>query len=465
MAVEGAIAAPAASREANTAALVRRLVRSTLASRGVRADDSERATERLYRYAVRLVGSCLATSVEPDEGATADAIKRKLTREGSATAAVKFAELHRRLAQQPGLKARWATLHALLRVSEDRRAEDRAVVPAGGGIGAGAATARHIADPLSSAAAAGGLPRPRRPGSRQISRRGRRIDARARPPGCARARLPRARRRGGDQPGDRRAGARARRALRVPGHRRPTHQVQPADGFVRRRSRRAGEAGREGPGEETHGARLALPTRPRRARRRGRGGRRRRRRHSRRDVHSWRDAEPRKHRGLGRRRRKRAAGVSRAAVQAELADYYRLIAVLEAQAQVPMASALEAPTTGSGGGTAGGGTYLTLRRLSVWLAEPLRRLRLLAVLVDAAADARGGALLRALHEHAKHGDPATRATVERLLAAAANRRRRMVRAWVVAGSWRDRGASSSSRRTRRSGRRTCSDLGTSSTTR
>ena len=158
MAVEGAIAAPAASREANTAALVRRLVRSTLASRGVRADDSERATERLYRYAVRLVGSCLATSVEPDEGATADAIKRKLTREGSATAAVKFAELHRRLAQQPGLKARWATLHALLRVSEDRRAEDRAVVPAGGGIGAGAATARHIADPLSSAAAAGGLP-------------------------------------------------------------------------------------------------------------------------------------------------------------------------------------------------------------------------------------------------------------------------------------------------------------------
>ena len=158
MAVEGAIAAPASSREANTAALVRRLVRSTLAARGVRADDSERATERLYRYAVRLVGSCLASSVEPDEGATADAIKRKLTREGSATAAVKFAELHRRLAQQPGLKSRWAVLHALLQVSEDRRAEDHAVVPAGGGIGAGAATARHIADPLSSAAAAGGLP-------------------------------------------------------------------------------------------------------------------------------------------------------------------------------------------------------------------------------------------------------------------------------------------------------------------
>ena len=140
MAVEGAIAPPHPARPTPPRWSVAPCAAPS--PRGVRADDSERATERLYRYAVRLVGSCLATSVEPDEGATADAIKRKLTREGSATAAVKFAELHRRLAQQPGLKAQWATLHALLRVSEDRRAEDRAVVPAGGGIGAGAATAR-----------------------------------------------------------------------------------------------------------------------------------------------------------------------------------------------------------------------------------------------------------------------------------------------------------------------------------
>jgi len=47
------------------------------------------------------------------------------------------------------------------------------------------------------------------------------------------------------------------------------------------------------------------------------------------------------------------------------------------------------------------------------------------------------ALLRALHEHAKHGDPATRATVERLLAAAAAPMLQMVRAWVVAGELED----------------------------
>ena len=106
-----------------------------------------------------------------------------------------------------------------------------------------------------------------------------------------------------------------------------------------------------------------------------------------------------------------------------------------------MASALEAPTK-SGGGARGGGGMPHRRRLSVWLAEPLVG-PLLAVLVDAAADARGGALLRALHEHAKHGDPATRATVERLLAAAAEPALRMVRR----GSRRElrtRGASSSS---------------------
>ena len=432
MAVEGAIAAPASSREANTAALVRRLVRSTLAARNVRADDSERATERLYRYAVRLVGSCLASSVEPDEGATADAIKRKLTREGSATAAVKFAELHRRLAQQPGLKSRWAVLHALLQVSEDRRAEDHAVVPAGGGIGAGAATARHIADPLSSAAAAGGLPSLSDPDPRSLAANdGSTL--------------------GLDHPGSR---ALAYRELNAEAeanleigeqelvrdvlfacqgidgkHVRYNRQmasyvVDPAApvrpgardlarkltelGWLFRRVR-AALGGADEVSGGTHGGQVGAT--PSLGNIEGMGG----------DGGCVRQA-------------------FRAAVQAELADYYRLIAVLEAQAQVPMASALEGGDGkggGSNGGGGGGGTYLTLRRLSVWLAEPLRRLRLLAVLMDAAVDARGGALLRALHEHAKHGDPATRATVERLLAAAAAPMLQMVRAWVVAGELED----------------------------
>jgi hypothetical protein len=118
MAMDGSTAA-VSSKEANTAALVRRLVRSTLAKAGA-SDVPDKAVEKLYRYSVRLVGSCLAASVEPDEGAAADAIKRRLIHDGAsgagaglsggssngggggASAGIKFAELHRRLSQQPG---------------------------------------------------------------------------------------------------------------------------------------------------------------------------------------------------------------------------------------------------------------------------------------------------------------------------------------------------------------------------
>ena len=58
----------------------------------------------------------------------------------------------------------------------------------------------------------------------------------------------------------------------------------------------------------------------------------------------------------------------RAAARAELAEYYRLIAVLEAQAQVPMASALE----NRGENSDASSSYVSLRRISVWLAEPAR---------------------------------------------------------------------------------------------
>ena len=247
--------------------------------------------------------------------------------------AVKFAELHRRLAQQPGLKSRWAVLHALLQVSEDRRAEDHAVVPAGGGIGAGAATARHIADPLSSTAAAGGLPSLSDPDPRSLAANdGSTL--------------------GLDHPGSR---ALAYRELNAEAeanleigeqelvrdvlfacqgidgkHVRYNRQmasyvVDPAApvrpgardlarkltelGWLFRRVR-AALGGADEVSGGTHGGQVGAT--PSLGNIEGMGG----------DGGCVRQA-------------------FRAAVQAELADYYRLIAVLEAQAQVPMASALE----------------------------------------------------------------------------------------------------------------------------
>ena len=145
MAVDGSAAAVPAT-DSNTASLVRRLVRATLEKDGA-GDFPDATVDKLFRLAVRLVGSSLSASVEPDENAAADAIRRRLNRVAAGGAAgIQFADLHRRLSQQPGLRSRWALLHALLQIAEDN--ETHASDPA----------AAILVHPLSASAAAGGLP-------------------------------------------------------------------------------------------------------------------------------------------------------------------------------------------------------------------------------------------------------------------------------------------------------------------
>jgi len=69
---------------------------------------------------------------------------------------------------------------------------------------------------------------------------------------------------------------------------------------------------------------------------------------------------------------------------------------------------------GAGGGGAQG-TYLTLRRLQLWLAEPLRRMRLLAALVDATNGMVGGQLAGRVWGASKVGDPLARGYATRIL--------------------------------------------------
>lgn len=60
----------------------------------------------------------------------------------------------------------------------------------------------------------------------------------------------------------------------------------------------------------------------------------------------------------------------------DMTEYYRLIAVLGAQLNLDS----------EGGGANSGGTEgLTLQRLFVWVMDPLKRLKVLATLVAAAA--------------------------------------------------------------------------------
>ncbi|XP_010668610.2 gamma-tubulin complex component 3 [Beta vulgaris subsp. vulgaris] len=117
-----------------------------------------------------------------------------------------------------------------------------------------------------------------------------------------------------------------------------------------------------------------------------------------------------------------------AALQDELTEYYKLLAVLEAQSMNPI------PLVSEG---ASSGNYLSLRRLSVWFEEPLVKMRLMAVLVDSCKVLRGGSMLGAIHMHAQHGDPLVHEFMKRLLRRVCSPLFEMVRSWVLEGELED----------------------------
>lgn len=64
---------------------------------------------------------------------------------------------------------------------------------------------------------------------------------------------------------------------------------------------------------------------------------------------------------------------------------------------------------------AAAGPYLSLPRLQLWLDEPLRRMRLLAALVDSCAGAGGGLLAGGVWAATNVGDPLARSYAVRIL--------------------------------------------------
>ncbi|KAF8677740.1 Gamma-tubulin complex DGRIP91 SPC98 component [Rhizoctonia solani] len=93
-------------------------------------------------------------------------------------------------------------------------------------------------------------------------------------------------------------------------------------------------------------------------------------------------------------------------LQQQLTEYYRLLAVLEAQAQAsPHGPTLES-TEDNG---------LTLRRLLVWTDEWRLRLRMMSVCVENCSDAHGGTLINLIHAYTDNGDPFVRNFTDLLL--------------------------------------------------
>ncbi|KAF9597245.1 hypothetical protein IFM89_016386 [Coptis chinensis] len=117
-----------------------------------------------------------------------------------------------------------------------------------------------------------------------------------------------------------------------------------------------------------------------------------------------------------------------AALQDELSEYYKLLAVLEAQSMNPIPMVSEVVSSGN---------YLSLRRLSVWFAEPTVKMRLMAVLVDSCKVMKGGAMAGAIHHHAQHGDSLVQEFMRRLLRRVCSPLFEMVRSWVLEGELDD----------------------------
>ncbi|KAK7880503.1 hypothetical protein WMY93_032857 [Mugilogobius chulae] len=82
---------------------------------------SEAEVAHQFQYAVRVIGSNYAPTIERDEILVSDKIKKELLKQRRVEDATIFSELHKKLQGQGVLKHRWSVLYLLLSLSEDPR--------------------------------------------------------------------------------------------------------------------------------------------------------------------------------------------------------------------------------------------------------------------------------------------------------------------------------------------------------
>lgn len=117
--------------------------------------------------------------------------------------------------------------------------------------------------------------------------------------------------------------------------------------------------------------------------------------------------------------------------------YFSLLET-QVETQLRTSAATQAPAHGLGAGSAASASpshatsQFTLRRMWVWVQDPLQRLSLLGVLVDAARGAKGGCLASVIGAHLHHGDPFVVGLMKRVMRKVGWRAVRCcVRRWAV----------------------------------
>nr|XP_051697641.1 gamma-tubulin complex component 3 isoform X1 [Oryctolagus cuniculus] len=116
-----------------------------------------------------------------------------------------------------------------------------------------------------------------------------------------------------------------------------------------------------------------------------------------------------------------------AALHQELKEYYRLLSVLHSQLQLE----------DDQGVNLGFESSLTLRRLLVWTYDPKIRLKTLAALVDHCQGRKGGALASAVHAYTKTGDPYMRSLVRHILSLVSHPVLNFLYRWIYDGELED----------------------------
>lgn len=116
-----------------------------------------------------------------------------------------------------------------------------------------------------------------------------------------------------------------------------------------------------------------------------------------------------------------------ASLHQELKEYYRLLSVLHSQIHVE----------DDQGVNLGIENCLTLRRLLVWTYDPKIRLKTLAALVDYCQGRKGGELASAVHAYGKTGDPQMRALVQHILSLVSSPILTFLCRWIYDGELED----------------------------
>lgn len=111
-------------------------------------------------------------------------------------------------------------------------------------------------------------------------------------------------------------------------------------------------------------------------------------------------------------------------VSSELTDYYRLVAILEAQMN-------NVETDGSDQ------KGLTLRRISVWTEEVTLRMRLISTIIEGCQDAHGGAIVSLIHSYTFHGDPLIRKFTAEILDQVSKPFFHALSLWIFEGELQD----------------------------